>query len=156
MAEMKTKEKFEGFWATEETHVKFNREWSSVRFTDEQCADLLAGKEIEVKATSKAGKPYTARGSLAEQTFTTSDGKNVEFVGFKPDFGPKKDGAGNDLPPEAWCNHTFSPGEISKLQSGEGVYAEDFHSNRTGNDFACTVYFREEEGQKKIVPEFGN
>lgn len=156
MAETMTKEKFEGFWETEGVHTKFNREWSGVRFTDQQCADLLAGKEIEIQATSRKGKAYTAKGSLAEQVFTNSEGKSFEFIGFKPDFGPKKDASGKDLPPAAWCNHTFDAEEIAKLQDGKGVYAEDFHSNRTGNDFACTVYFREEDGQKKIVPEFGN
>lgn len=155
MAEMKTKEKFEGFWAPEGVHTKFNREWSGVRFSDQQCADLLEGKEIEIEATSKAGKSYTAKGSLAEQTFNTPEGNDVEFIGFKPDFGPKQDALGQDVPPDAWCNHDFTPDELAKLKGGDGVYAEDFHSKRTGNDFACTVWFKEEEGRKKIVPEFG-
>lgn len=63
--------------------VTFKREWGGIRFTDAQCADLLAGKEISFEAVStRTGKSYTAKGKLAQQTY---NGK--KFYGFKPDFG---------------------------------------------------------------------
>ena len=58
-------------------------------FSDQEIADLLADKTIEFQATSKKGKPYTAKGKLEHQVFE-KNGKSFPFVGFKADFGKKK------------------------------------------------------------------
>lgn len=77
------KEKASGMWKGKP--VKFNREWGGHRFTDDEVDDLLAGKEISFTAVStKTGKPYTAKGKLANQTY-----KGVSYVGFKADFDKK-------------------------------------------------------------------
>ncbi|MFF2053885.1 DNA topoisomerase [Leifsonia sp. NPDC058194] len=151
------KEKHEGTWVVTGEVVKFNREWSGHTFTDMELEDLLAGKEIAFAAVSqRTNKPFDARGKLAPQTFERN-GKSYAFIGFKPDFTPKTDALGNQMPPKAWCDHTFTPDETSKLVAGEKVYIDDFVS-RKGKSFAATIHFGTEPGgkDKKIIAEFGN
>lgn len=138
------KEKFEGFAQHLGKHVKFSREWGGVRFTDKQCQELLEGKVIEFQATSKAGNPYEAKGDLQEQTFTASDGRKVDFVGFKPDFSGL---------PKAFCGHTFTPEERTKLESGEKVFVSGMVSKK-GNNFDATVSY--DKKNDKINLDFGN
>lgn len=134
------KEKFQGTWSETGEVVKFSREWSGVRFTDQQCQDLLAGKEIEFEATSRAGKPYQAKGKLAAQVFKRDDGKEYPFIGFKPDFGPKTDASGKPVPPSSFLGVSFTDEQLKKLADGEKVYAEGFTSKK-GNKFDATVSF---------------
>lgn len=73
-------EYFEGTWKKQDVKVK--RVWSGHRFTDDEVADLLAGKEITIKAKSaKTGKTFTCKGKLAKQKYNGND-----FIGFKADF----------------------------------------------------------------------
>ena len=65
--------------------IKFKKMWGGHTFTDDECEQLLAGKEISFEAVAKSGKPYTAHGKLTEQTYNGN-----KFVGFSPDFGKKK------------------------------------------------------------------
>ena len=142
------KEKATGTWNGQE--VSFSREWGGVRFTDQQVADLLAGKEISFEAVSKrTGNSYTATGKLAEQEY-----KGRRFVGFKPDFGPKKDANGNEIPPSSWCKVQFSDAQIDDLKNGKGVTSDQFVSKK-GKKFTATVHWKEEKGQKRLVPSFG-
>lgn len=53
--------------------VRFKRIFSNHRFTDEECAKLLAGEVIEFPAVSTAGRKYVAKGKL----------ENLEFEGHK-------------------------------------------------------------------------
>ena len=76
-------ERVEGLYKGK-TKVKFKREWSGHRFTDDEIAKLLNGDEISFAAKSKAGKDYTAKGSLKQQTYNGN-----KFWGFKADFGKK-------------------------------------------------------------------
>lgn len=62
-----------------------NEHWQGKDFTDQEVAKLLAGESIEFEAKSKAGKPYIAKGALAEKTF---NGRKV--VGFALTFDDKK------------------------------------------------------------------
>jgi hypothetical protein len=85
-------ERYNGVWALTGTSISFKREWSGVVFTDEQCEALLKGDVIEFKAISKnTGKPYTAKGSLAEQEYN-----GRKYIGFKADFSR---GSSNDKKP---------------------------------------------------------
>lgn len=79
MADFKPKEKAEGLFNG--TEVKFNREWSGHRFTDEEVDKLLDGEEIEFDFTSKKGDEWHIVGKLEKQTYN-----DHEFYGFKPDF----------------------------------------------------------------------
>ncbi|NKR53060.1 DNA topoisomerase III [Rhodococcus hoagii] len=69
-----------------------NEHWPGKDFTEQELAKLLAGETIAFKAKAKTGRPYTAKGALAERTF---NGRKV--VGFalqsddaKPAAGAKK------------------------------------------------------------------
>lgn len=151
------KQKHSGTWAVTGDEVKFNAEWSGHTFTDMELEDLLAGKEIVFAAVSQKTKnPFEARGKLEEQVFTTG-GKSYQFIGFKPDFGPKKDASGKDVPPKQWCGHAFTAAELKSLSAGEKIYIDDFVSKKSGKTFAATVHFGPEPGakEKKIIPEFG-
>lgn len=50
-------------------NISFKRKWGDHIFTDTEIEDLLAGKEISFEAKAKNGKPYTAVGSLKQQTY---------------------------------------------------------------------------------------
>ena len=77
--EYKQKEKAEGLFKGDS--VRFNRKWSSHRFTDKEVDDLLAGKEIEFDFKSAKGDKYHVVGKLEQQEY---DGHT--FYGFKADF----------------------------------------------------------------------
>ena len=67
----------EGTWKRKQ--VKFKRTWGGHRFTDEEVADLLAGKEVDIKGlVAKSGKTYGVRGKLSVQSY-----KGRKFVGFE-------------------------------------------------------------------------
>lgn len=155
MAEQK--ERAEGVWAATGTKVSFTREWSGHRFTDEEVAALLAGKEIQFTAisTKRDNSKYEARGKLAQQVFERN-GKSYPFVGFKPDFTPRKDAKGQDLPPEVWCGHQFTIEERADLMAGNKVYVDDC-VGRNKKRFAATVHFgidRKKGKSKRIIAEF--
>lgn len=157
------KEKFEGHSEALGRHVKFNREWGGVRFTDEQCEALLKGEEIRFTATSKSGNDYEAYGTLEDQTFTAADRetgeeREIQFVGFRNrSFDPKTDANGNEVPPDSFAGHTFSEEEKQKLTAGERIFVDDYVSKK-GNAFAATTRFDFESGseKKKIILEFGD
>ena len=71
-------DKVEGVYKPKKKTIRFKRTFGGHTFTDQEVADLLAGKEISFQATSKAGKQYTATGKLAEQTYN-----GAKFWGFK-------------------------------------------------------------------------
>jgi DNA topoisomerase-3 len=64
----------EGVWKGKKVSFKgrgwgANEHWSGKDFTEQELVRLLAGETIEFKATSKTGKPYTAKGALAARTY---------------------------------------------------------------------------------------
>lgn len=61
--------------------VKVNKYFGGYKFTDSEQKELLAGKEIEIEATSSKGKPYTAKGKLGYKTY-----KGKKFLAFKAKF----------------------------------------------------------------------
>lgn len=151
------KEKYEGVWAKTGTMVKFSREWCGVRFTDEQCEALLRGEKVgsDNFVSKRTGNTFSTDGQLNELSFPSEDGKTINFVGFEPNFGPKKDAAGNELVPDSWCKRKFTDEEKEKLQAGEKVFCEGFTS-KAGKSFDATVSFSKEKGSKnkRIVPHF--
>lgn len=74
----KPKEKVTGTWNGKEVNI--SKAWGTHKFTEKELENLLEGETIEFEAKSKAGKTYTAKGKLAEQSF-----KGRKFVGFKLD-----------------------------------------------------------------------
>lgn len=155
------KEKFEGQYAPTGEHVKFNREWGGVRFSDEQCQALLAGEDITFTAVSKAGKDYQVYGKLEHQQREIEEEgetKTIRWFGLRNrSFDPKVDADGKELPPESFAGHTFTESEKQMLADGEKLFIEDFVSKK-GKNFAATVSFAQEPGgdRKKIQLDFGN
>ncbi|HEU5223062.1 MAG TPA: DNA topoisomerase [Candidatus Lumbricidophila sp.] len=156
--EVKQKEYFEGLWVPKNRQVKFSRDWSGHHFTDDECAALLRGEELTItaisakkKAAGDADPSFVCRGQLEEQEFNKR-----KFVGWKLTGFGATDAQGNDLPPKAWCGHTFTADEQKKLAAGGKIFADDFVSKK-GNTFAATLSFGTEPGSKskKIIPEFG-
>lgn len=147
-AQAQAKEKATGTWKGQE--VTINREWGGIRFTDAQLKSLFADETIEFDAVSGKGNPYTASGKLEQQTF-----KGHSFVGFKLNTGPKKDKDGNEMVPDGWCGVTFTPMQKQTLADGKGVKSDQFFSKAKKKKFEATVFWKEEKGQKRIVPSFG-
>jgi DNA topoisomerase-3 len=132
------KEKHSGVWAKTGQEVSFNREWSGYRFSDEECAKLLAGETIAIAAVSaKTGKTFNCKGFLDEGEF---NGK--KFVGFQPI---------RDIP-DAFCGHTFTEIEIANLRAGKSVSCSDFISQKTGNTYTALVKWNANES--KMVMTF--
>ena len=128
-----TKEKYSGTFNGKE--IKFNRVWSTHRFTDEECEALLSGAEIEFVAKSKAGKDYTARGKLEEQEYN-----GIKFYGFK--LNTEK------TIPDAFNGHTFSDKEKKDLEKGKTIYCIDLFSTKSGKNYAAYLRFDKEKGMQ--------
>lgn len=139
------RERVSGEWCGET--VTFNRDFSGHRFTDEEVADLLAGKPITFEATSKrTGNTYTAAGILARQSYNGRD-----YVGFKLDF----DLVERDVP-ASWCGHTFTAQEKRDLKEGRAVHIDGAVSKK-GKVFACDVTWGEQDdGRMGITPSFAS
>lgn len=58
--------------------VKFNQVWGGHHFTEDEVADLLAGKDISFSIKTKRGKNMDVHGTLAQQTY-----RGHKFWGFK-------------------------------------------------------------------------
>lgn len=65
-------------------NVSFKQTFMEHTFTDNEVAELLAGKKITFQGKSKAGKEMSVSGSLKEKTY-----QGRKFVGFDADFGKK-------------------------------------------------------------------
>lgn len=130
--------------------VKFKREWSGHKFTDDECERLCNGEEIEIEAvSSKSGKPFKCTGVLAEQDY---NGK--KYFGFKSTGFVNSAGKSNGVPDE-WCGHKFTDAEKTILESGLSVEANDFVSKKSGKTFSCKVHYgKNDNGFMSIIPEF--
>lgn len=130
LTEMKSVEKHTGIWKHDgvEEEVSFNKSFSGHTFTDDEREKLLNGETISFEATSKAGKTYTATGSLAHQVFN-----GRKFVGFS--LAPFDASV-----PDRWAGHVFTDDEKKKLEAGEHLEITDAVS-RNGNNFEATVAY---------------
>lgn len=127
--------------------ISFYREFRGYRFTDEEVADLLAGREVNVyDLTSSGGTTYNVRGKLAKQTSKSGNEyysyKSLGFVN-KP----------NQPVPKSWREYTFTPEEIETLEIGGTVSSDQFVS-KAGKNFPATV--RYDKGLSKIIPDFSD
>jgi DNA topoisomerase-3 len=114
-----------GLYKPQNIEITFNRAFSGHTFTDDEVARLLAGEEISFEATSSAGRPYNAVGSLQAQAF-----KGHKFWGFAlkqsdcpPDkvegvYAPKRKTIRFK---KEWGGHTFTDAEIKELLAGKTI-----------------------------------
>lgn len=134
-------ERFTGTWKGQEVSPK--REWSGHRFTDQECEDLLAGKEITIEAVSaKTGRTFKCKGKLSNQTY---NGK--KFVGFERTEFVNDGSAGNANGPDGWCKHTFTEKERTALLAGKTVKCKSF-VGKSGKKFGAEVKW--DAANKKI------
>ena len=140
-------ERYEGTWNGKA--VKFKREWSGHRFTDEECEALCKGEDITISAVSKnTGKEFMCHGCLEEQTYN-----NRKYVGFKNKGFVNANGKSDEIP-ESWCSHEFTAVERDALESGLSIEADDFVSKK-GKTFSAKVHWgKNEKGYMAIIPEF--
>ena len=132
----------EGVFAPTGASIRFRRTTRGYTFTDQEVADLLAGKKVTATFISqKTNKPYEATGGLAEQTTD----KGNKFWGFKPEFG-------NDVPSE-WSGHKFTDEEKQILRDGGYVIAADCVSKK-GKQYTAKFEWKDEGGRKRIVTTF--
>lgn len=137
LSEMKEVERVSGTFAGQE--VKFKREWSGHRFTDDEVAKLLAGEEILIEAvSSKTGNPYKVHGKLGESEF-----KGKTFFGFQPDFD-KDTGF-----PASFLKHTFTDEERERLEKGETVVIEGLWSEKKKKTFDAPLSYEQKPGEKR-------
>ena len=136
MAETKfeKKEKYTGVWSKTGKEISFTRKYCDHRFTDEECEDLLAGKEITLMGvTSSKGKVFNCKGILDNQEFNGS-----KFIGFKSTGYINDDKSDAGGIPKKWCEHTFTAKEYEALEAGSSIYVEGFVSNK-GNIFPARI-----------------
>lgn len=140
-------ERYEGTWNGQT--VKFKKEWSGHKFTDDECARLCNGEEIEIEAVSaKTGKSFKCKGKLEEQEY---NGRT--FVGFKSTGFVNSAGQAGGVPDE-WCKHKFTDDEKSLLESGMSVQCDDFVS-KAGKTFSAKIHYgKNDKGFMSIIPEF--
>jgi len=155
VAEIKTKEKFQGPWSKNGEVVSFNREWGANdhwgghRFDDAECQKLLSGAVVSFDAVSKKNSPYTAVGTLETGVFNER-----EFIGFKLDFD-KHDPTASPVP-KIFLGHTFTDDERKELEGGQKVPVAGLRS-RKGNVFSATISVGIKDGETRecLILEFG-
>lgn len=138
------KEYYEGTWNGRK--IRFNRNFQGHRFTDEECEDLLAGKEIGIKGlkSKKTGAEYGVTGKLADMTYNGHD-----FVGFE-----RTGWLHEESVPKSWCGHTFTKKEIQDLEAGMIIEVKGLKS-KAGNVFDAEIRYGEKtDGRKGIIPKF--
>lgn len=126
------KERYEGTWKG--APVKFVREWSGHRFTDDECARLCAGEKIEFEAISKKGTKYKAKGVLKNKVW-----QGHKYVGFEPEFSKI---------PASMLGHEFSEDEVKALEAGEEIFVKGMVSSK-GNVFSAYLrYGKKADGKE--------
>lgn len=142
------KEKYTGVWANTGEFVSFNREWGKHRFTDQECEDLLAGKEIEILGLVSAnGNTYGVVGKLSEQTYNGHKFIGFERLGF----------AQSKTVPAQWSGHKFTDDERMMLEQGLSVVLDDCVSKKSNRKFSspCRVTWgKKDDGSMGIIPDF--
>lgn len=139
MGDYVEKEYFEGTWEKTGAHVRFNRTWSGHRFTDQECMDLLAGKDIEITATSKrTGDDFTVIGSFGEYEF-----EGRKCIGFIPDFTKPTSAAKRGVAPKSMLGVKLTDEQREKIEAGEKVLVEGMKSKKSGKNFDAYLFLED-------------
>lgn len=151
MGDYVEKEYFEGTWDKTGAHVRFNRTWSGHRFTDQECMDLLAGKDIEITATSKkTGDDFTVIGSFGEYEF-----EGRKCIGFIPDFTKPTSAAKRGVAPKSMLGVKLSDEQRAKIEAGEKVLVEGMKSKKSGKNFDAYLFLEDKpDGTRGIAFSF--
>jgi DNA topoisomerase-3 len=151
MGDYVEKEYFEGTWDKTGAHVRFNRTWSGHRFTDQECMDLLAGKDIEITAQSKkTGDDFTVIGALGEGEY-----QGRTFVGFTPDFTKPTSAAKRGVAPKSMLGVKLSDEQRAKIEAGEKVLVKGMKSKKSGKNFDAYLFLEDKpDGTRGIAFSF--
>lgn len=151
MGDYVEKEYFEGTWDKTGTHVRFNRTWSGHRFTDQECMDLLAGKDIEITATSKrTGDDFTVIGSFGEYEF-----EGRKCIGFIPDFTKPTSAAKRGVAPKSMLGVKLTDEQREKIEAGEKVLVKGMKSKKSGKNFDAYLFLEDKpDGTRGIAFSF--
>lgn len=151
MGDYVEKEYFEGTWQKTGTHVRFNRTWSGHRFTDQECMDLLAGKDIEITATSKrTGDDFTVIGSFGEYEF-----EGRKCIGFIPDFTKPTSAAKRGVAPKSMLGVKLTDEQRAKIEAGEKVKVKGMKSKKSGKNFDAYLFLEDKpDGTRGIAFSF--
>ena len=145
------KEYFEGTWDKTGAHVLFNRTWSGHRFTDQECMDLLAGKDIEITATSKrTGDDFTVIGSFGEYEF-----EGRKCIGFIPDFTKPTSATKRGVAPKSMLGVKLTDEQREKIEAGEKVLVKGMKSKKSGKNFDAYLFLEDKpDGTRGIAFSF--
>lgn len=151
MGDYVEKEYFEGTWQKTGAHVRFNRTWSGHRFTDQECMDLLAGKDIEITATSKrTGDDFTVIGSFGEYEF-----EGRKCIGFIPDFTKLTSAAKRGVAPKSMLGVKLTDEQREKIEAGEKVLVSGMKSKKSGKNFDAYLFLEDKpDGTRGIAFSF--
>jgi DNA topoisomerase-3 len=151
MGDYVEKEYFEGTWEKTGEHVRFNRTWSGHRFTDQECMDLLAGKDIEITAQSKkTGDDFTVIGALGEGEY-----QGRTFVGFTPDFTKPTSAAKRGVAPKSMLGVKLTDEQRAKIEAGEKVLVKGMKSKKSGKNFDAYLFLEDKpDGTRGIAFSF--
>ena len=151
MGDYVEKEYFEGTWDKTGAHVRFNRTWSGHRFTDQECMDLLAGKDIEITATSKrTGDDFTVIGSFGEYEF-----EGRKCIGFIPDFTKPTSAAKRGVAPKTMLGVKLTDEQREKIEAGEKVKVSGMKSKKSGKNFDAYLFLEDKpDGTRGIAFSF--
>ena len=151
MGDYVEKEYFEGTWQKTGAHVRFNRTWSGHRFTDQECMDLLAGKDIEITATSKrTGDDFTVIGSFGEYEF-----EGRKCIGFIPDFTKPTSAAKRGVAPKSMLGVKLTDEQREKIEAGEKVLVSGMKSKKSGKNFDAYLFLEDKpDGTRGIAFSF--
>ena len=151
MSDYVEKEYFEGTWDKTGAHVRFNRTWSGHRFTDQECMDLLAGKDIEITATSKrTGDDFTVIGSFGEYEF-----EGRKCIGFIPDFTKPTSAAKRGVAPKSMLGVKLTDEQRAKIEAGEKVKVKGMKSKKSGKNFDAYLFLEDKpDGTRGIAFSF--
>ena len=151
MGDYVEKEYFEGTWEKTGAHVRFNRTWSGHRFTDQECMDLLAGKDIEITAQSKkTGDDFTVIGALGEGEY-----QGRAFVGFTPDFTKPTSAAKRGVAPKSMLGVKLTDEQREKIEAGEKVLVKGMKSKKSGKNFDAYLFLEDKpDGTRGIAFSF--
>lgn len=107
-------------------NIKFSRVFGSYRFSDEECKELLDGKEITFEFVTSNGEEKTVIGNLQKQEY-----QGFLFYGFKT--------LGWSLGDEVF-KHKLTPEEKKQLVAGEWVYIEGMYSPKKNKFYSAWVH----------------